>query len=114
MVDEFGSSASLDESLDFSVDNTGDIATDDGTDELEKDLAVQMILGLQQYIGQPPSSNLNAQVFRTASDIATADTRVSSVSRSESTISFSRDRESITILLAARTTSGTQQLIFEI
>lgn len=114
MVDEFGSGLYLDQSLDFDVGPTGDLRTVDGVDELEKDLSVQMVASLQQYLGQPPTSNLDAQIFRTASDIATADTRVSSVIRSESTISFSQDRESITILLAARTTSGTQQLIFEI
>jgi hypothetical protein len=114
MVGEFGSGLYLDESLDFSVDTTGDLRTVDGVDELEKDLSVQMITSLQQYLGQPPSSNLNAQVFRTASNIATADARVASVNTNKSTVSFNRTRDEITLKLVVRTTSGEQELVFEV
>jgi hypothetical protein len=114
MANEFGDGIFLDEALDFSIDPTGDIQAARGVEELEKDLSVQMIAGLDQYLGSPPSGNLRAKVLNTATNIATADPRVLSVVADSSAISFSRNRQKLNVKLLVRTVSGQQELIFNI
>lgn len=114
MVKEFGNGIFLDEALDFSIDPTGDIQAARGAKELEKDLSIQMIRGLQSYLGSPPSGNLRAKVLNTATRIAVSDGRVASVASGKSSISFSRNRQEIELKLVVRTVSGEQELIFNV
>lgn len=114
MVDAFGSGIYLDERLDFAVNTAGDLRTVSGIDELEKDLSIQMIAGLRQYLGQPPTSNLDAKIFNTASNIALADTRVASVNTDQSSVSFNQTRDEMILNLVVRTVDGEQELVFEV
>lgn len=111
---EYGAGIYLDESLDFSVGNAGDLKHEVGVDELRKDLAIQMIIYLDQYLGRPPTGSLNAEVAGTAMRAAAADTRVQSVDREKTTVSFSPDREEITLGLTVQTDDGEHDLVFEI
>lgn len=114
MVKEFGSGVFLDEQLDFSIDSTGDIQSTNGVEELEKDLSVQMLIGLKQYTGSPPSGNLRAKVKNTARNIAIADARVLSINSGGVEISFSRDRKQINIKMVVQTTNAEQELVFSV
>lgn len=114
MSERFGSGIHLDEQLDFSVDPSGDLQAERGLDELQKDLAFQMIVNLQEFIGQPPSNNISAKVIGVASSIAVSDSRVSSVDKDNSSVTFNRLRDEITINLIVRTVGGEQELVFNV
>jgi hypothetical protein len=114
MVEPFGSGIYLDSQLDFSVDPTSDIQTSSGVDELEKDLSIAMIVNLQQFLGRPPSGNLETKVFTAAKNVALGDTRVLRVNSNRSDISFSDNREKINIIMAVKTRSGEQELVFNV
>lgn len=114
MAERFGTGIHLDEQLDFSVDPSGDLQAERGLDELQKDLSFQMIVNLQQFIGQPPSGNIEAKVINIAAKIALADSRVSSVDRENSSVTLGPLREKITIDLIVRTVDGERELIFNV
>lgn len=114
MATDFGSGIHLDELFDFSVDPAGDIQADRGLNELQKDLAFQMVINLDQYRGQPPSGNLGAKVLATARRVAESDARIDSIDEEASTVSFSDDREEITLKMIVQTRDGEQELVFEV
>lgn len=86
--DNLGSGQYLDQNLDFEVDAGGDIQTSSGIDELQKDLAVQMIVSLSQFIGESPTPETEADIKRMAYRVAIADVRVSSVNRENITVEW--------------------------
>lgn len=114
MTDPFGSGIHLDEQFDFSVDPTGDLQTDNGVDELQKDLAFQMVISLTKYIGQPPSGNLKAKVAGTAKRVAEVDSRVKFVDSAKTKVSFGPKREEITVKMVVQSREGQQNLIFDV
>lgn len=114
MSDNFGEGIFLDESLDFSVGSTGDLAHTGGIDELQKDLAVKMIINLDQFLGRPPSGNLKAKVADVASRVVLADVRVDSVVQDSLDVQFTERRDELTVKLAVRTSDGEQNLIFDV
>jgi len=114
MADEFGSGIFLDEQFDFSVGSTGDLKSTNGLNELQKDLAFKMVLNLEQFLGQPPSGNLEAKVADVASRVAVADVRVNSVVEDSIDVQFNETRDELTVKLAVRTDDGEQNLIFDV
>lgn len=114
MSEEFGSGIFLDDQFDLSIDSTGDIQSTTGVDELQKDLAFQMVISMQQFRGSPPSGNLKAKISNTASQVVLGDSRINSVVRDSFTIEFSDNRESIDIRFDVRTETGQQTLVFNI
>jgi hypothetical protein len=109
-----GSGVGLDESFDFEVGSTGDLKSTEGVEELEKDLAFQMVLGLDEFIGRRPTAALPERVARRASDIAEADPRVEFVNRSALEASFSPDARQIDLKMQVKTEDGVQELIFNV
>lgn len=114
MTQPFGSGIYLDEQLDFSVDSTGDIRGETGLSELQKDLAFQMIISLDKYLGQPPSGNLKEKVAGTAKRVAEIDSRVTFVDTRKTEVSFSSDRQELTLKMTVQTRDGEQDLIFDV
>lgn len=114
MSDPFGAGVYLDEQLDFSVDSTGDLEGESGVDELQKDLAFQMVISLSKYLGQPPSGNLNEKISGTARRVAEIDSRVDFVDSRKTEVSFSTDRQEITLKMVVETNDVEQQLIFDV
>lgn len=110
----FGSGILLDETLDFTIDPTGDLSFESGTDELEKDLSLQMIFSLSEYTGKPPSGNVEEQVLHDARIIALADSRISSVDRERSTVTYGRDRDELQVQLLVRASGEEQELVFNL
>jgi len=114
MTEELGSGVFLDEQFDFSVGPTGDLKNTSGLNELQKDLAFQMVINLSRYLGQPPSGNLPEKIAATAERVAEVDSRVKFVISEDTQVSFSEDREEITLKMTAQTRDGQQNLIFDI
>jgi hypothetical protein len=114
MSDLFGDGIHLDEQFDFAVGTTGDLKSESGTDELQKDLAFQMVISLDKYIGQHPSGNLNEKVAGTARRVAEIDSRVNFVDTRKTEVSFSTDRQEITLKLFVKTDTGEKELIFDV
>lgn len=114
MTEEFGSGIYLDEVLDFEISPDGDIKSVAGTSELEKDLSVQMIFQLDQYRGQPPGSNITEKVADDVVTLAELDPRVRDVPSNNVSVTFSEDREQISVELTAVTIDGEQNLVFDV
>lgn len=114
MSNPFGAGIHLDEQFDFSVDSTGDLESESGVDELQKDLAFQMVISLDKYIGQPPTGNLNEKVAGTARRVAEIDSRVGFVDARKTEVSFSTDRQEITLKMYVQTDDGEKNLIFDV
>lgn len=114
MADDLGTGIHLDDQFDFAVDPTGDLKNEGGVDELQKDLAFQMVISLSRYIGEPPTGNLTEQVAGTARRVAEVDSRVSSVEESKTEVSFSSDRQEITLKMTVHTADGQRDLIFDV
>lgn len=114
MSGDFGSGVYLSERFDFVVNSTGDLRSAEGTQELGKDLAVQMALNLDQYLGEPPSNNLNARVANTASNLALADSRVRAVDKENISVSFNSSRDELTVEMDIFTADGRQELVFTV
>lgn len=114
MSDDYGSGVHLDQNLDLGVGETGDLKSDSGENELQKDLAFQMILGLDQYIGQPPSGNLPSKVAGTAKTIAERDERIDFVKAGETEVSFTDDRRTIELSMVVQADNEEVDLVFDI
>lgn len=114
MTDDLGSGPLLDEHFDFSVGETGDLLNTTGVGELQKDLAIRMVLGLSQYLGSAPSNNIGAKVGATATKIAVSDSRVDSVDKDSIQTSFNSDRDELRLQMTVFTSDGEQELVFNV
>ena len=114
MTEQFGAGPKLDENLDFEIGPTGDIEYVNGQEELEKDLAMQMVFTLQRFLGHPPSGNIDAKVIDVASKVATADVRVTRVDRERSSVEWADNRRRIIVKLVVVVGDETYDLVFNI
>lgn len=110
-----GSGIFLDEQLDLSVGTTGDLLTVDGIDELEKDLAVQMIQSMQQYLGKTPTNTTEAEAKRTAYRTAIADVRISSVDRENIVVEWQNRTQNLRVDVPVTTNTDEEyNLVFNV
>lgn len=113
--EELGSGQYLDQNLDFEVDTTGDIRASDGIDEVEKDLAVQMIFSLSDFLGQQPTAETEADIKRVAYRVAIADIRVSSVDRENITVEWMREGREFDVTVPLAVETGEEyELVFNV
>jgi len=91
--EEFGAGPALDENLDFFVGPTNDLAHEDGIDELEKDLSVNMIAELTEFVGPPSTPNVRSQIAQNARLTALADERISAVNKGDVDVTINENRE---------------------
>lgn len=75
-VSEFGAGPALGQNLDFDVTSTGDIRTEQDLDELEKDLAFQTIVNVQDLIGRAMTQNYQSKLKFHVRDALINDPRV--------------------------------------
>jgi len=108
--DNLGAGVALDQSFDFSIDPTGDLAATSGKQELQKDLSLLMTQNLQEYLGQPPTTETKVEIKEDAIEIALADVRVIAVDRELASVEII-DREEISLSLPV-VTSSEQQYTF--
>lgn len=114
MSDQLGEGLYIDQNLDFGVGQSGDIQTSSGVDELQKDLAIQMIINLDEYVGSRPADNTKAQISRRAIETALDDSRVQSVRSGSVTVDFSQRNEEISVSMTMITENGEIPLVFEV
>lgn len=108
----FGSGIFLTQDLDFEVTTTGDIQSSTGSDELEKDIAIQSIIQLQGIRGIRGTPQEKARLRNRVRNILTADPRISYVSNL--TIRFIQGEEEAEIVASVNTIDGNQELVFEV
>lgn len=119
MTEELGRGPYLDELLDFEVDPTGDIrATPDGSEELQKDLAFQMIIALDDTEGLPATANTRAKIKSRARAVALSDVRIDSVDIENTTVQEVDIDEPgaarFRIVLPVVASDEEQELVFEV
>lgn len=109
---DFGSGIFLTQDLDFEVTTTGDIQSSTGADELEKDIAIQSIIQLQDIRGIRGTPQEKARLRNRVRNILTDDPRISYVSNL--TIRFIQGEEKAEIVASVSTIGGNQELVFEV
>lgn len=114
MSGNLGSGIFLDTGFDFGVSSTGDLRSESGSNELGKDLAMQMILSLEQYIGKPPTNLVERKVAATATNVALADSRVDSVDKNNIVVTFNNERSEITVEMSVFTEDSEQEFVFNV
>lgn len=113
--ENLGSGQYLDEDLDFEVDTTGDIRASDGQEELEKDLSFQMIISLSQFLGEPPTAEVESEIKRMAYRVAVADVRISGVNRAEIDVEWAESMKQFDVSVPVTTnTDEEHELVFEV
>lgn len=111
----FGSGPALDEDLDFSIDSGGDIDESSGIDELTKDLSVQLIFALEQFLGRPPTASVKSEVKNVTTQTLSADSRVQFVSSESIDVDIDRISKNIDIDVSIITIDGEEfDLVFEV
>lgn len=108
-----GSGLYLDQSLDFDVSTTGDLQTTSGSEELQKDLAFQLLIILDDLMGQPLTPDTRAQIKSLTLDTILSDSRVDDVDRGSLTIG-KPNPESIRIEAIATASGQPQELVFNL
>lgn len=112
MVDtDYGAGIELTQDLDLKVDSTGDISSVDGVDELEKDLAFQLIRVFTDEVGGLLSPKDKSRARRLARVTINQDPRVQDVR------SVDVERESkntVTIDADVRAGDAVEQFVFEV
>lgn len=111
-MSEFGSGPSLSRDLDFTVTTTGDIEAVSGVEELEKDLALQSLIELQEFEGATQTPRTKVIIQSRVNQILTNDPRVQSVSDIQ--VTFTAQDNSAEIVAGVSTDDGEQELVFEV
>jgi hypothetical protein len=110
---ELGAGPALDRSLDFTIDSTGDIDAVSGNAELQKDVAFQLQILLQEYLGQPLSTDVQTDIQATTANVLNSDNRVQSVD--ERSIQVQQTRGSgFAVSARAQTDSGEQEFVIQV
>lgn len=109
---DFGAGVFLTQDLDFEVTNTGDIRTTRGTSELEKDMAIQSIVGLTEFGGRKQTPQTRARLRARVTDILIADPRINDVVSVD--VRFKHSTDTVILTTGVRTDSGEQELVFEV
>jgi len=91
MTEDLGAGPALDENFDFSVGPTGDIAHNEGLAEVEKDLAANMAVELNSYVGSSLTPKVKGQILSDARITALLDERVTDVDKEASSVSLEDD-----------------------
>jgi hypothetical protein len=77
--EETGSGPALDRNFDFRIDSSGDIKASNGVSELEKDLAFNSAVLLQDFIGKVLTPTTRQEVNNTLESILEQEERIDSV-----------------------------------
>jgi hypothetical protein len=109
---DFGAGPYLTQDLDWEVTNTGDIRTTQGTQELQKDIALFAIAALQPILGQPESTETRGRMTAIVNDILNADPRVDKVVNVN--VRFIGSRNEAEVVADVITDNSEQQLVFEV
>jgi hypothetical protein len=108
---EFGSGINIDSSFDFSINQNGDLEKVDGVEELNKDLAIQLSIALDEFRGQPLDNELKAEVKQQTIDTISADVRVQTVRSGRFQVD-KPTRDTLAVKVPYITQNTEQELVF--
>lgn len=111
--ERLGAGINLDRAYDFSIDSTGDIQSVSGAEELNKDLAFQLSIALDEFRGKPVTNELKSEIKSVTKNTILSDVRVRSVD-SESIQIERSSRDSISVLAPYTSVNGQAELIFKL
>ncbi len=111
-MSDFGSGPFLTEDFDFEVTTTGDIRISKGVKELEKDIAFQNVIELQNVAGSRKTPQIRARLRSRVQAILLQDPRISSVNSIE--IIFVDGNETAKIVTSVIADDSEQELVFEV
>ena len=111
--DNLGSGLYLDQNLDFDPSTTGDLRTTSGSEELQKDLAFQLLIVLDDYIGPPLTPGTRSEIKSLTVDTILSDSRVTSIDRGAMTVS-KPNPESIRIEAFVTADGSNHELVFNL
>lgn len=111
--ENLGSGLYLDQNLDFDPSTTGDLRTVDGSDELQKDLAFQLLIVLSDYIGPPLTPGTRSEIKSLTVDTILSDSRVQDLDRGSMTVT-KPNAESITIEVFVTADGGEHEMVFNL
>lgn len=111
--ENLGSGLYLDRELDFDPNETGDLRTISGSDELQKDLAFQLLITLDDFIGPPLTPGTRADIKSLTVDTITSDSRVDALDRGSMQVR-KPDRNSIVIQVIVFAGGEEQELVFNL
>jgi hypothetical protein len=111
--ENLGSGLYLDQELDFDPSTTGDLRTVDGSEELQKDLAFQLLIVLSDYIGPPLTPGTRADIKSLTVDTITSDSRVDSIDRGSMQVTKPTP-ESIRVQVLVIADGDEQELVFNL
>lgn len=111
--ENLGSGLYLDQTLDFDPNETGDLRTTSGSEELQKDLAFQLLIVLQDYIGPPLTPGTRSEIKSLTVDTITSDVRVDSVDRGSMRVQ-KVNPESIRISVVVTADGEREDLVFNL
>jgi hypothetical protein len=108
-----GAGLYLDSKFDLNVAQTGDLRSSSGSEELEKDLAFQLKIVLDDIVGQPLTPDVRAEIISLTIDTITSDLRVQTLDRSSITVTRVRS-DALFVEALVETKSGEQELVLSI
>lgn len=111
--ENLGSGLYLDQTLDFDPSTTGDLRTVSGSEELQKDLAFQLLIVLDEFIGPPLTPGTRAEIKSLTIDTITSDSRVDSIDRGSMVVSKPTP-ESIRVKVFVIAEGEQQELVFNL
>lgn len=109
---DFGSGPFLSRNLDFEVTSTGDIRTVNGTEELEKDIALQSLIRLQDIIGSRQTPRTRAVIRSRVNEILVVDPRIEEVLNT--TVRFVQGKDSAEVVTTVVSDNSEQELVFNV
>lgn len=111
--ENLGSGLYLDQNLDFDPNTTGDLRTVSGSEELQKDLAFQLLITLDEFIGPPLTPGTRADIKSRTVDTITSDSRVDSLDRGSLQVQ-KPNRNSIRLSVVVFAGGEEQELVFNL
>lgn len=111
--ENLGSGVYVDQNLDFDPNETGDLRTISGSAELQKDLAFQLLITLDRFVGPPLTPGTRADIKSRTVDTITSDTRVDSIDRGSIRVE-KPNPESIRIEATVTAGGEQQQFVFNV
>jgi len=111
--ENLGSGLYLDQTLDFGVGSTGDLRHISGSSELEKDLSFQLLIILDDLMGQPLTPEVEAQVKSLTVDTILSDSRVDDIDRGSMNL-FKPNAESLIIQTLVTAGGSEQELVLNL
>lgn len=115
MSDTLGSGPALDNKFDLTIDRSGDLDNVSGIEELEKDLSMQVVSTLSEFIGAPPADSTRVKVKSRTKRVVLADDRVDRlIAQSLSVEWIGENREEIEVSMRIRANNQEQDLVFTV